>query len=783
MSALETKIKLSNDEFMKAIFSQLHEDESNWVTAFTTNPNNAGGQNWKGWALLGEANAPSIGNTYFSTSSLKQHEGAIARSKQYFSRLFCVVLDDPQDCVINPTWKLETSQNNFQIGFKLDKPIADIEIASRLISELAANGMVHVDNSGNNVVRYVRLAIGTNSKHTPPFPHIMHVWEPNKTFSLKQLCRELRLNLEYILSGDMKCAQMGKSLTQSATPKKPDDELIQEIISGENWHEPINILVARYVSRGLKEAEITKIMEGLMLKANDGSERWKSRYADIPRSIRGAIEKFSPGPGFKSPQELIAARRAHQKKENERIGEYIYAPPIAEVITLDDATERFVFVADGSRVVDLFNPIYDLSLSDWINRFAASKHEILSSSLKPVTTTVSAAWKTSPKRMTVITKTFKAGGAIVENDPNEKIAINTWKPFDRDAHPEDYQNSDAGRFVEHIHYLFGDDGDRFLDWLAHIEQHPEQLPHTAWLHISKHVGTGRNWIESVLVRLWPGYVAANFDLVSTLKNGFNERLSRKLLVVVDEIREGGRDSRWEHSEKLKSLITEETRTINQKYGRMSIEYNACRWLMFSNHTSAIPIPKEDRRLEVSICKQPPKDQDYYIELYALLDDSNFINSITQLLGQRDISGFNPGAHAKYGPSKRIVVNASQNETAEWCELIKDHWPGELITNEELKMILEEGSNMTKADQHTLDDFHITPFRKAIRVGPNRRPQNIRILRNHEHWESANPDEVRSELEKSRQEIASKAGGLVAPETLRNFLKECAADEGEAEDLI
>jgi hypothetical protein len=43
-------------------------------------------------------------------------------------------------------------------------------------------------------------------------------------------------------------------------------------------------------------------------------------------------------------------------------------------------------------------------------------------------------------------------------------------------------------------------------------------------------------------------------LVFTLRTGFNERLSRKVLAIVDEIREGGRDTQWEHSEKMKSLI-------------------------------------------------------------------------------------------------------------------------------------------------------------------------------------------------------------------------------------
>ena len=52
------------------------------------------------------------------------------------------------------------------------------------------------------------------------------------------------------------------------------------------------------------------------------------------------------------------------------------------------------------------------------------------------------------------------------------------------------------------------------------------------------------------------------------------------------VRSGSGSRGWEHSEKLKGLITEEHRVINPKFGRQSVEYNACRWVLLSNHLSA-----------------------------------------------------------------------------------------------------------------------------------------------------------------------------------------------------
>lgn len=379
----------------------------------------------------------------------------------------------------------------------------------------------------------------------------------------------------------------------------------------------------------------------------DLEKRWDSfgRSGRRPVTMRSVFKKEGEAkrPDHET-EHLDAARREHQKRENERIGNGSSRYPTVEVIDLKAALTRFVFMSDGSRVADIFNPHYDLAFSDWSATFAASKESVWDEEKrKEKQVAVPLLWRASKERKTVVCRTFKAGGARVLNDPNGRLALNTWRPFDRTADVQDVEAAGLGLFIDHVDLLFGKDAPRFLDWLAHIEQRPGELPHTAWLHIAKHFGLGRNWMESVLARVWAGAVAANLDLVSVLKkDGFNGRLSCKVLAVVDEIREGGRDAQWEHSEKMKSIITEETRQINPKYGRQSVEFNACRWLMFSNHLSAIPLEDGDRRIEVVYTEARPRGADYYARLYAVLDDALFIAAVAKFLGARDIRGFNPG---------------------------------------------------------------------------------------------------------------------------------------------
>lgn len=446
---------------------------------------------------------------------------------------------------------------------------------------------------------------------------------------------------------------------------------------------------------------------------------------------------------------LDAKRREHQKRENEKIGEGAYRIPIAEKITLESALERFVFLSEGSLVADVFNPHFVLKLPDWKNTYAASTKELPGAPGKPPKVVpVSLLWHTSERRKTATTRTFKADGGLMVVDPDGKLAVNSWRPFDRSMHVADPRTAGVGLFFEHVAFLFGDDAPRFLDWLAHIEQQPGVLPHTSWLHIASHFGTGRNWLASVLTRVWAGSVAANLDLMQMFKSNFNGQLSRKVLAVVDEIREGGRDSQWEHSEKLKKTITEETRYINPKYGHTSTEFNACRWLLFSNHLSAIPLENGDRRIEVVSTEAQPQGPEYYTRLYQALESREFIAAVATVLRERDISAFNPGAHAHNTGAKKAATNASRTPMAEACQLLVDHWPSDFITASDLINVLAGGradGALTAAHRRTLEQAGVKPFGRAVKI--DGKPTRVSVVRNTAHWlQHGTADDVRKNLE-------------------------------------
>lgn len=478
----------------------------------------------------------------------------------------------------------------------------------------------------------------------------------------------------------------------------------------------------------------------LMERSGLVRDKW-DREDYLRRTILGAVAR----------QEEVfideAARRREQIDEAMQIGEGSDLIRLAGTIPIDEMLARFVFIQDGQQVVDLQQPQYVAALADWKATFKASMTTIevkgqfnFDGTPKVKTYETAALWEKNPKRQIAHAVTFKGGGKRVTRDPKGREALNTWSPVDRSVQP-----GDASPFLEHVGYLFGEDAPRFLDWLAHIEQRPGELPHHGWVHISDTHGTGRNWLAGVVARLWPGYAAINFDLSGMLRTGFNDRLSSKLIAVVDEIREGGNDAKWDNAETMKRVITEEYRTINPKFGRIREEFNACRWLVFSNHISALTLDEHDRRFNVVHNEAPPRAPDYYARLYAALKNPAFIAGVAHSLRARDLSSFNPGAHAVMNDAKEAVVAASRSEADEaLVELVK-HWPVDVIHTSTLGELItgQLGGKVTRGHMHALERRGIKPYKSLIKL--EGAPVRVSILRNVARWKDADPVQIRAEL--------------------------------------
>lgn len=288
---------VSNADFLAALFDDRKAHEYLWTCWFGASPAEATGADWRGEPTDGDV--PNFRkNAYFSVAYLtRDDKGERRRRKDNFSRLPVLVLDDAAGVELAPTWKLETSPGKFQIGFKLSEPIVDAGLASRLHDAVAKLGKMTADTSGNNSVRYVRLPCQVNNKYSEPFPGRLIGWNPEIRHSLDDLIDALGLNRATIMleapqvdDGDDLPSPPGQDPT---TPREGDGELIRQIVTGETYHDPTMVLAARYAARGMAEKAIIETLQGFMHAAPDaGSERWESRFGDVSRLVKTALEKY-----------------------------------------------------------------------------------------------------------------------------------------------------------------------------------------------------------------------------------------------------------------------------------------------------------------------------------------------------------------------------------------------------------------------------------------------------------------------------------------------------------
>ena len=301
--------QVTNAEFLAAIFPDLSADEYLWITRFVVSPGVARGE-WAGGAVRPDSvqDTPDL-NSYFCVSSLK---GDSKRAKDTFSRLFCLVLDDAKGCDLAPTWRLETSPGNYQIGYRLKEPEADLGVASRVHHALFTSDHLGNDKSGNNPVRYVRLPVGSNTKRDPVFRSRLVEWRPEAAYTVDELMEALGLEDDPFLGVE-----------------HASNEALETMIrTGESFHDPLRTLAYRRVADGKSAEDVVEELKALMECARTGEQRWVDRYAEIPRLVRSAVEVV--GKRKKDPVTTALASLGSQDGialaiARERNGEFLFA--------------------------------------------------------------------------------------------------------------------------------------------------------------------------------------------------------------------------------------------------------------------------------------------------------------------------------------------------------------------------------------------------------------------------------------------------------------------------
>lgn len=444
------------------------------------------------------------------------------------------------------------------------------------------------------------------------------------------------------------------------------------------------------------------------------------------------------------------ARRVEREKSR-AIGEGAAPLPVQGIMPGSEMIDDLVFLAEGSRVSRVSDPRFVLSFADFKATTEASATVVRSPSGRSLKRANAQLWLEHPERKTVRTQTFAPGRPALCQSPDNIPAQNLWAPRSSAA-PANWREL-SEPFFRHVEYLVpvAAERERFLDWLAHIEQRPGELPSTHYLMVASQTGIGRNWLAYALARAFPGHTALGFDLGGALKSGFNGSLSMKLLAVVDELHEGGPGgAHTAAAERLKSMLTEATRLINPKHGRQHTEFNCSRFLMFSNHAAALPLADNDRRVIVIENPSARRSEGYFREVYALLDNPEFGPALAEALHRRDIAGFNAGAPAPMSEAKARTIRAGRSEIEQAIRDIAREWPSACITSSRLTHVVGETlGGKTWNTQSACVAAGLVKYEGRHRVAGL--PSHVWLLRDLAEWRDAEVCAVVAETERGQAE--------------------------------
>jgi hypothetical protein len=227
----------------------------------------------------------------------------------------------------------------------------------------------------------------------------------------------------------------------------------------------------------------------------------------------------------------------------------------------------------------------------------------------------------------------------------------------------------AERWIKHVHYVYPNDADHIIKWLAHRVQKPgEKINHI--LLLGGPPGIGKDTIlEPVKYAIGPW----NFQETGAAQVGgrFNGFL-KAVILRISEARDLGDFDRFQFYEHMKIYAASppDVLRVDEKNIHEYRIINAVGIIITTNHkTDGIFLPADDRRHYVAwsdLVKEDPKFAgDYWKGMYAYFADGG-ARDVTAYLLQLDISGFDPKAPPPLTEAFWAIADA--NRPAEEGEL-------------------------------------------------------------------------------------------------------------------
>ncbi len=178
----------------------------------------------------------------------------------------------------------------------------------------------------------------------------------------------------------------------------------------------------------------------------------------------------------------------------------------------------------------------------------------------------------------------------------------------------------SGMWEQFLAHLFPDPEDRhqFCRWLATLIALPHLRMRYGVLLVSVMQGVGKSTLFDIVCVLVGLHNCSTPSASLIVNSDFNGWLARKRVVVVHEIYEGGS---WKAYNRLKSVITDDTLLVNEKFQATYTVRNQAHFMLGSNSERALLIEQTDRRWlvpGVTEEKHPKNDPGFWLRFHAWL---------------------------------------------------------------------------------------------------------------------------------------------------------------------
>ena len=574
----------------------------------------------------------------------KEKPSASSANVEY---VLCLILDDvgtkSKEPPLEPTWSIETSQNNYQYGYTFSEQPTKAAY-SAAIKAIAAAG--YTDAGATNAVRNFRIPGSVNIKPgKQEYESKILAFHPDNEYTLDEILEALDVKPEAESNNRLIPLRLDAGLTADPVVQwlaenilalsPPNSEGWMWIVCPNHAEHTDGNETARYMPQDRAfccyHAHCQDFTSATFLEwvaENGGPVAAPGIREDLlGPTLKLALDKLEPSDLYRKDADKITEELAHKE-----IGR----------LEKSEWYERFAYLQDDEAFFDLqerrvvtraaFNALFRHISCKSIH----SKRKIEASVCYDEN-------RKAHRAKTLNGITYAAGDNVIVVRDGDTFG-NRWK----NARPEVDQSraSSADRWLDHGRRLIPDEQElqHVLNVMAYKLQHPRGKINHAVLHAGKE-GCGKDtfWAPFLWSVCGPHLRNRGYMDSDTMNQNWNDYVESEI-VLINELKEPEAATRRALANKLKPIIAAPPTMldVHRRYLHPYKTANRVFVLAFSNDQVPISLASQDRRWFCIWSGAGRMDSEEAQSLWNWYNDGGF-EEIAAWLYQRDVSLFNPMA--------------------------------------------------------------------------------------------------------------------------------------------